>query len=658
MVTPHVAGSNLAPEYLRSKRIADLGYCFGILFLAGGAYYFSLLPGVGHSGDTTKFQFVGKILGSPHSTGYPLYLILNYLFVHLFPVGTTAFRANLLSSLFSVGAVVTLYGTLQLLFPERFIAFIASLIFAFSPLFWSQSIIAEVYSLHALMMLLTIMGLVKWYLTASRTYLLLGLGFYALAFGNHLSSILLGPALIFLILATRWRVIFDWKNIASILLFFTFSGLQYGYFFWRTAAPETPYLEMQVSSLSQLIWYLKGAQFQNLMFVFSWSEILKRFLTFCSLFWAQFHILTLVIPLGIITFKKYKLSLFLILYFIFNTIYALNYNIPDFEVYLIPSFLVAAIFLGLGMDYIWDRVFQGKRRNLGLLLGFLPLCFLVLNFAAVSQRHNTGSGQDIRFALQQVNRDALIISPDYHYSVFFWYYLIGENLQETGNIYLLHHFTAKMVKEYVENEQPINLPEQRIHTPTALNVYCFSPQQDYARDIMRHILLKLNDLNLKILKRSDLLFLIRPRLEFADAAVRKNYILQKKLDFSDPAAEKYLDIGWSYAEEWGRWATGTVSQIFFALPQKRAYEMSLTIKSGLHSTSKQAVSIYLNNILLQELELPPGQWKTTKVTLPVESIKGTVETLRFTTSLQQPEISDANRHPFGVKYLKFLPKSD
>ncbi|HEY8489360.1 MAG TPA: hypothetical protein VIO14_00045, partial [Dehalococcoidia bacterium] len=40
-------------------------------------YVSSLLPGMGYSGDTARFQFVGATLSTPHTTGYPLYVLVN-----------------------------------------------------------------------------------------------------------------------------------------------------------------------------------------------------------------------------------------------------------------------------------------------------------------------------------------------------------------------------------------------------------------------------------------------------------------------------------------------------------------------------------------------------------------------------------------------------
>src|SRR5688500_17569623 len=85
-------------------------YGLGSLLVAalGASYVATLLPGVGYSGDTAEFQFAGKVLGTTHPTGYPTYLVLNHLFVRLWPFGTVAYKANLLSAVFCVTAIVFL----------------------------------------------------------------------------------------------------------------------------------------------------------------------------------------------------------------------------------------------------------------------------------------------------------------------------------------------------------------------------------------------------------------------------------------------------------------------------------------------------------------------------------------------------------------------
>ncbi|MEC7423842.1 MAG: DUF2723 domain-containing protein, partial [SAR324 cluster bacterium] len=88
--------------------------------------------------------------GVAHPPGYPLFTFLGHLFSFL-PLESPAFRIHLLSGL--LGAVAC--GVLSLVMVEagvsRWFSFIAALSYGVSEHFWSQSIIAEVYGLNALL---------------------------------------------------------------------------------------------------------------------------------------------------------------------------------------------------------------------------------------------------------------------------------------------------------------------------------------------------------------------------------------------------------------------------------------------------------------------------------------------------------------------------
>jgi len=79
-----------------------------ILILVGIIYLKTILPGLGYSGDTAKFQYIGKILGVPHAPAYPLYVLLNRFFFSL-PVKNVAFRDNFMSLFFGLLTLIFLY---------------------------------------------------------------------------------------------------------------------------------------------------------------------------------------------------------------------------------------------------------------------------------------------------------------------------------------------------------------------------------------------------------------------------------------------------------------------------------------------------------------------------------------------------------------------
>ncbi|MBC8264883.1 MAG: DUF2723 domain-containing protein, partial [Anaerolineales bacterium] len=119
----------------------------GLFALTFVVYLSTLSPTLGEA-DSFEFQVVSHTLGVAHPTGYPLYILLGKLFT-LLPVGNVAYRVNLISPLFASLAIVYLYLCLMHLTRHRAASLLAALTFAFSRTFWSQAVIAEVYTLNA-----------------------------------------------------------------------------------------------------------------------------------------------------------------------------------------------------------------------------------------------------------------------------------------------------------------------------------------------------------------------------------------------------------------------------------------------------------------------------------------------------------------------------
>jgi len=148
----------------------------GVLALTtGGLYLRTLGPAVGQA-DTFEFQVVAPTLGVAHPTGYPLYILSGKLF-SLLPIGNVAWRVNLTSTVFAVGATVLLYGlVLRIAYhvlplnsgtgqhaPRNtsLVAALAALAYGLSRVFWSQAVVAEVYALHNLFVAIVLWLLVR-----------------------------------------------------------------------------------------------------------------------------------------------------------------------------------------------------------------------------------------------------------------------------------------------------------------------------------------------------------------------------------------------------------------------------------------------------------------------------------------------------------------
>jgi hypothetical protein len=177
------------------------------------AYAHTLAPGItwaNGGSDSGDLVTAAATLGIAHPTGYPTYLLLVHLFQYL-PVSTLAFRANVFSAWVAVATVLWVFFTVRSLldygraaaadgWQTYFSATIATFVLAFSPLFWSQAVIAEVSTLNTLFVAL----LVRWTIQASGAtpnphgWQDRGQAFLAgLALGNHMTILL--PLVVWLV---------------------------------------------------------------------------------------------------------------------------------------------------------------------------------------------------------------------------------------------------------------------------------------------------------------------------------------------------------------------------------------------------------------------------------------------------------------------------
>jgi hypothetical protein len=110
-------------------------------------------------GDSPELTASAWVLGVPHPTGYPLYLLLTRIMQAL-PLGTVAFRAHLLSALLTASACTLLYLFLcrilqshyrNSLWLTTFPALLSVFTFRLTSIVWDQAQISEVYPLFNLL---------------------------------------------------------------------------------------------------------------------------------------------------------------------------------------------------------------------------------------------------------------------------------------------------------------------------------------------------------------------------------------------------------------------------------------------------------------------------------------------------------------------------
>ena len=348
-----------------------------VVFVGALALYWrTLAPSVATIfDDSLEFQLVCPTLGIAHPTGYPLYTLLGRFFT-LIPIGDAAYRVNLMSAFFAALTVVFTYLLVRMLTHNSLSAFFASLVIAVSPVFWSQAVIAEVYSLNAFFTALVVYLLLRWEAdrrqrtaasmsgAAAPNSLLLAAFVYGLSLTHHRLMLLLAPAMALFAWLIERRIFTNLRLVSRLILLFLAPLLLYAYI---------PLRGLHTSSLD--------GTYQN-----TWSGFLHHvtasgynvFITGnplaqsrpLSFYWrllvSQFGLVGVALGLvGLLaSTRKPRASALLGLAFAINAAFLLTYRVADIEVFAIPAFLLYAIWTGIGTDLMLNLVTRLAERVL------------------------------------------------------------------------------------------------------------------------------------------------------------------------------------------------------------------------------------------------------------------------------------------------------
>jgi len=144
-----------------------------------------------------------------------------------------------MAAVFAAGAVTVLFQLSLLVTKQTTTSFAVACSLPFSYYFWASAVVAEVYTLHVFLTGLTIHLLVKWDKSQGNRLLFAALFAWGLSFGNHMSTMLMGPAVAFLILrGLQQNRIFAATVLLAVPAFVLPLTL---YLPWRYSADALPY---------------------------------------------------------------------------------------------------------------------------------------------------------------------------------------------------------------------------------------------------------------------------------------------------------------------------------------------------------------------------------------------------------------------------------
>lgn len=340
------------------RKIPSSWMAISLFLLTFPVYLATLAPGV-YGFDSAELATGVFTQGIIHPPGSPLYLLIGKLFTFL-PFGDVAYRLNIMSAVFASLTVVLLFKFIGIIVENRFAAWVAALFLGVSNYFWQMALLAEVYTPLTALLAADLLLISLWRRTGARRYVLTFAFLYGLTLAMHTSGILFAPAF-------AWLILFipHWKRSRRYLLWLIFvllvAGLTpYAYLSLRvSASPALDYSRVysgvDLTTPSGLWWMISGKAYSIFAFGYTWDEIPTEVYRFAGYLWRNY--LGIGVLLGIVGVtglwrRNWAYAMGLLMAFVANVIFYVNYRVMDKDTMFLPAYLVWAVFIAGGFDTV------------------------------------------------------------------------------------------------------------------------------------------------------------------------------------------------------------------------------------------------------------------------------------------------------------------
>lgn len=413
-------------------------------------YVLTLAPGV-LGGDAGELQFVPYILGMPHPTGYPLYVLLGRLWSSLPLCPSVACRMNLLSAVSGSLAVLLVYLGVRLRVRRQLPACGAALSLALGPVFWDQAIGADKYAFNALMVALVLYLALRYDQQRSPASLNLLVLAYGLSLTHHRTMLLFAPGLIYYVLSAEGLTLFrDWRRVARMAALGFAPLLLYLYLPWaesRNLPPGT----WHPQTLGQWVDYFLDRGYLRQTYL-DQSTLTENLLFYGHTLVREFTWPVCLVCLGGLAWqlrRSPRTASFLGISFLLQVVWAANYHVPRYWVFFLPSFVIWAIWFGEGLGALWlgSDALRHQQSWLGNFLKWVvAMSVLALFLSTVPARYrpfresHLGGGvldawrqtlkqgamaERLGRAISNVETDAIIVC-DWEQATPLWYFQLVE----------------------------------------------------------------------------------------------------------------------------------------------------------------------------------------------------------------------------------------
>ena len=406
--------------------------------------------------DSGELAAVCAAFGIPHPTGYPLFLVIGYVFTKLPFSSSPVYNLNLMSAILSAGAVVVFYYVSYLLLSNlksasgtqtvkrkkekrskekhvkevnifnadsiAIISFFASLVFGFSKTFWENALSVEVYPLHSLFLILLIYYCLRIYFNLKEhnkkdwIILFILLGF---SFANHMTTVFIVPGIVYIYVLQYKEDILYAKSLSKQFLY-VIPGLLL-YLVLMVRASSGPYLNWSEPDTFSNLWHhITGGDYSQLMFSSS-SVFSKNFKLFFGTVLNEYAVISGIISLiGLIFLYKQNRVIFyyFVILILSCLVYSLNYNIRDLLSYFLLIYILLGLTFGIGFINSLNKLVKSKTNFIliTVIAGVILSGFsLVYNFKANDESKNYAVEDITLNTLNELGPNSILMTYDWGY---------------------------------------------------------------------------------------------------------------------------------------------------------------------------------------------------------------------------------------------------
>jgi tetratricopeptide (TPR) repeat protein len=372
--------------------------------------YAVLLPPSILPGDSGELIAASRTLSIAHTPGSPLYLMLGRMFSSAVPLGSVAYRYNLLSAVLASLAVALFYRLLRRLGPGDFTAAALALALGVQQAFWLQAVEAEVYALSALFTVLMFYIAFSPRRNKARAFLLLAFT-GGLAVGHHTALVYaFAGALLVLLLTSRYMPA---PREVALGVFFVLLGASVLIYIPVRAGLHPPLTWGHTDTLEGFVSHVLGTRYGWRLKPIDLPARAGDVMGFFKMMTEQAGWpLALLALAGLgASLRNWRLALPLGCVMLLYAVHSASYQTHDIEGHVMPAVVVLGILAGLGARAAAGRLTEAWPRWGPAVMPVFVAAVLAAGALSLSPRRDPWLAHDFAVAVAESATEACGARP-------------------------------------------------------------------------------------------------------------------------------------------------------------------------------------------------------------------------------------------------------